>query len=273
MDTNTRKKIGPYLAAAVCGVLVALPAGKGLAADDKPILDLGNDAAISVRVETGYTLYRINLDNTATGFDSDIVYNYGDVTAGATFFYDRFALDGYGRFLVYQDNTSEWTDLNTGQPTSGNVNLDRSEYVITGGYQLTERIGAFLGYRFASTDSSQDLLGSNTTVKFKTHGPTLGLNAGWKPAENHVFNVLGGIGYLFGDLDVNSIVTKVNDSTQGLGVVAGVEYRYLLSNNWDLRLRGDYYYFDFGDVTATNSDKISIQEDTLSARVGLTYTF
>ena len=230
--------------------------------------------AVSLRAEMGYTYYALDSDVDVSGDgDEAVCQSIMDVTVGSTVFYDRFAFDVYARLPVVDiDNEMEGNFIQEAE-------IDRFELGSALSYQLTEQMGCFLGLRYGSSDvdsvnSPGTFVAQDESWSFTTYGPTAGMNYGWV-INKHVFNLQGGLGYMYGDYEHDGGYGEdsIDASVNSLGYVAGLQYRYLINNQWDFRVTGDAYYFDFGDFSYGNGDKGELEESTASVRLGFTYTF
>lgn len=226
-------------------------------------IDLGDNLALSLRAELGLTAYLLQIGGRDQGYGSNSNIAYTDGTLGATLFYDRWALDVYGRMPVWVIKKDDEFDTET-------KDFERYELGTVLNYQLSEQWNIFAGYRYGATETTWDFV-SDTTVNFDVNGPTAGMSYGWVSGK-HVFTVMGGVGYQMGDLEMDTPIGRYDDDASAFGFVGNVAYRYLIDDNWDFKIGLDGYYFDFGEVNINNDD-YTLTEETYSLRMGFSYTF
>lgn len=252
-------KVLKHLMIVCCVVLLTA----SVAFAEEPV-DLGDNLAVSTRAELGLTAYQLDMGGRSQGFGTTVDTKYIDLTVGATMFYDRWGLDMYVRTPVIEldDETQHGDEVKS---------FDRLDLGTALNYQLTEQLGAFLGYRYGSSKTKYHSIGRDNTIEFDVHGPTLGLNYGWVSGKN-VFSIGGGFGYMMGDLDIDVAAGSFSDSTSALGYVGNAQYRYLIDDNWDFKLGFDGYYFDF-DKVEIDGGKYTLREEIYTLRMGINYTF
>lgn len=246
-------------------VVLVVVSGNTAGAVEK-LFDLDGGDAVSLRAEVSSSQYWANFEGPMEG--SDFSFSYLDATIGTTVFKGRYFIDIYGRKSI-TDLENIWDNMDQ--------DLDRWEFNLTTGYQLTPSLSVFLGGRYADTDARQYETYGTTIVtsdfQFKTLGATLGLSYG-KAIKKFAWNVWAGGTYARADLiynvsSNNSSPNNVDTERNSFGVALGGKVRFLLSDNLDISLGLDAYHLDFGDV----GNDLDISEETLSLRLGLTYTW
>lgn len=234
--------------------------------------DFWDNFAISPRVELGATYYLLDFEGSGGSGDS-VSSSYFDVTLGSTAFYDRFAMDIYVRLPIAEidDEVELGGDINE----TASADIDRFEFGTVLSYQITQQIGAFVGFRYGNTEAKDDSV-FMSDFEFEVKGVTFGGNYGFV-VNKHVFNFVLGGGYMNGELSFGSLAGQVkNEEVDALGFVAAAKYRYLINDEWDFRVVADGYYFDFGSYNILENglpEHGDLTEETYSLRMGLTYTF
>ena len=207
-----------------------------------PALSEAVEFGIQPRVETGFTYYKFKQERGAGTAISNVngvpvaaanaaqgAVKLEDTMpflgAGLTFFADRFFIDLNGQkafngeddgnqqistFSTFNGNTSS-----TVQDIKRDTDFDRTEYAISAGYSITDRLAAYAGYKWAYTNSEADfvdtILNNNAVifedgsavfvnrvsrltgdldVEVAENGPFIGITYGWEIKQGFFDGVL-----------------------------------------------------------------------------------
>ena len=178
--------------------------------------------------------------------------------------------------------------------------VEREDYSISLGYQVTDRFVVFGGYRSGQTSydqlvktailplnggiTSETIDDRSTSFKFKASGPFLGLSYNYPISERGQlgFNVAyAQLDGEYGITEKGARETKMTNSTSGL--TYGITWRGTLYKNLSYGLSLDKYDYEFSELKFSSSmssdgsfignHTLSVKDEILTFKFTLSYAF
>jgi len=245
---------------------------------------------------------------------------------GMAFSFKRFILDGYVQktssgkdetpVVNLEGGIEEGVDFSgtdlTGADLTGvdtrlfpktqktTYDVEREDYSISLGYQVTDRFVVFGGYRSGQTSydqlvktailplnggiTSETIDDRSTSFKFKASGPFLGLSYNYPISERGQlgFNVAyAQLDGEYGITEKGARETKMTNSTSGL--TYGITWRGTLYKNLSYGLSLDKYDYEFSELKFSSSmssdgsfignHTLSVKDEILTFKFTLSYAF
>jgi len=231
---------------------------------------------------------------------------------GMAFSFKRFILDGYVQKtssgkdetvvnLAGADSSFDYTGMDLTGIDIGNFpktektsyDVEREDYSVSLGYQVTDRFIVFGGYRSGQTSydalmkttilplnggiTSDTIRDRSTSYKFKASGPFVGLSYNYPISER------GQLGFnaAYAQLDGTYSTSGSQDATNSTsGLTYGITWRGKLYKNLSYGLSLDKYNYEFSDLKYSSpieggvgSHTLSVKDEILTFKFTLSYAF
>jgi len=229
---------------------------------------------------------------------------------GMAFSFKRFILDGYVQktssgkdetvvnsnslMLIGDINNNDSYVIDTVDTERTTYDVEREDYSVSLGYQVTDRFIVFGGYRSGQTSydalmkttilplDSRDggvisVPDRSTSYKFKASGPFVGLSYNYPISER------GQLGFnaAYAQLDGTYSISGSQDATNSTsGLTYGITWRGKLYKNLSYGLSLDKYNYEFSDLKYSSpieggvgSHTLSVKDEILTFKFTLSYAF
>ena len=228
---------------------------------------------------------------------------------GMAFSFKRFILDGYVQktssgkdetvvnsnslMLIGDINNNDSYVIDTVDTERTTYDVEREDYSVSLGYQVTDRFIVFGGYRSGQTSydalmkttilplnggiTSDTIRDRSTSYKFKASGPFVGLSYNYPISER------GQLGFnaAYAQLDGTYSISGSQDATNSTsGLTYGITWRGKLYKNLSYGLSLDKYNYEFSDLKYSSpieggvgSHTLSVKDEILTFKFTLSYAF
>lgn len=248
-------------------------------------LALAEGVTFEPRISGGVSYYEFELKGdidlnevTVDGLEfHDTVYNAG---AGITTRKGRFFVDLYGQVGFGGDDSLELDVVD--QPVVVNTEADfrRYESLATIGYQYTDYLAGFAGFRYAFADWEGDgtvtgVGASEFDAEFEQYGPFFGLSLIFPfPSLRSALTTTGAVTFLNGEVDVSFVVPGAIDGEQNIegdarGLNLGANWVTAVSEATTVVFGADVSNYDFDD----DEEITDFEETAARLRIELRHSF
>jgi len=240
---------------------------------------------LRVNVDLGYTQYLI--DVTSTELSRAIDYTLYEATLGVSYNWGYLNV-GLNTKLILDEDQSNLTLGSANNPLNDTADIKRHEFYLYSNYRLSPQFQINLVYRYSNLEASDHYTNFweyDTYFKYTTNGLVSSIT--WVPfySDHYILWFNSGLTYTQTDVEIFENIDGVaddafiDDSQQALGFKVSAGYTYRYDEHINIRLSGDWYYYDFGKLDVTSHtigdtfDKASLKEQTYSLRLGVSYKF
>jgi len=234
---------------------------------------LAEDWVLVPREVTGYMNYQLSTPPAVVDGEEILPSNTFEadlflIGVGLTAFHDRFYFDAFAQ------GTDQGSDVLEIGDNTERFKGDRVEHALTVGYQVTDYLSAYVGYRAAKTDFEGSAGGRS---RFDEEGFFLGGVAGWPIRDYGVLSFNLALANLDGDIRFHTNVAGVPISSDAVSETNGLSYGLgwhgELGRGFSYSLAVDGYQYEFKDLIDRRygGGPGKIEEDLLTVKLGLSY--
>jgi len=268
-------------------LLLTLTSTSLLFSYDKSYQNPTKASALSLDADVGYTSYIIDVGSSE--LNRAIDYNVIELRLGGSYSYEDWIFGVNGKLLL-DEQKSNLNSTSSSNNFDDIATIDRNEFSIFANYKLSEEFRGNILYRYSklqSNDSYVDFYNYDTTFNYQTNGVALSFVyiPSFLRKENQLLWLSSGVAYsqasveIYEDIDSKRDDVSIDETKNSFGFQLGMGYNYSFTDNLTLKISGDWYRFDFGELNVVSSnlggvlEQASLDEETYSVRLGLSYRF